>query len=154
MAKILLNDNDLSDLIFKIISPGKANEIEEMMKSRREGLAYKDYRVDFWFYGDDGKSTTMAEIHIWRKSRLMGWVEHNRIMKLLKSSAFRRYKDGGQVSGVKFRHVRGLLPVVGEKIEWLYETAIYCETDIEGWKYGEHGRKDIIVFKFNREFDK
>lgn len=125
------------------------------MNSMRDGLAYKDYRVSFWFYGQEGNSTKMAEIHIWRKRRIMGWIEHNRVMKILKLAAYRRYKDGGQVRGVQFHHTRGLTPVIGERIEWHRETKIFCETNNEvDWKHGEYGCWDIIIFQFNREYDK
>jgi hypothetical protein len=148
VPRLLLSDEELSDLVFKIISPNGAEKIiaayfEKLPKEStprlssgriHKDLGYKDYAVEIGNFQHVGGDVIKTDLQLWRPSRLLGFLGDKKVIAILTLAIRRRYFPIG---------ANGLADL---------ETKVIHEPDSYGhrqrWK-----KFDFIVLRFQRQLD-
>lgn len=78
----ILEDYELESLVGMVVLPGRANELLSLLEESG-GLGYKDYRIRLFKFEHAQGSIQRAVIQLWRKSRLLGWIDNRKLMKTL-----------------------------------------------------------------------
>lgn len=148
MPRLLLSDEELSDLVFMIISPNKAEEViaaffDVVPKECRlssglayKALSYKDYQVVLSGIEHENGSMKSVNLNISRPSSFWGFLGDKKVIQLLQRSVRRRYGPMG-IPGV---------------MNWGGETSIVHEPNTCAHKLLNE-KFDFIVLKFWRRFD-
>lgn len=152
MAKLELTDEEMSELIAKIISIGGSKTIIEWLKydpgklnssgeNIHKSLSYRGYDINFYGFTHKDGSVLVTALQLSRSPRFLGWIENKKVFKFMKNAIWKNYPS------VSIQHWGAC------QIRWGVEARLAYEAYEAPLENGPAfpPTKDFIIFQFNRD---